>query len=331
MPEISVIIPTYNRAESLKRTLKALATQDLAPNRYEVIVVDDASSDDTGRIVRDFIAEHSLAQWQYLRHGENGGRPSALNSGILAAGAPLVAFIDDDLVPCRNWVSAHVARHQRETRPAAVVGKVSYPEDWIAKSNLIRFRNSRYIGHNKDTARALAGTALSARYFAGGNSSLSRTTLIEVGMFDARMRRGQDGELAFRLQQKGLIFVYAADAAALHYAEAVWSYKEWVAAFQKFYFECAPEMIRKHHDVYYQTAHWFVEPSEPFREPLKRTLTKLLCRSLARPRLGRWIGSVLAAHDSNPLFYRPLAFKFMLLCAAVGAVNMRRRKSASET
>lgn len=327
--KLSVIIPTYNRGTSILKTLEALRNQTLPPTSYDVIIVDDASSDDTGQIVPDYIAQCSLAKWQYLRHGENEGRSAALNTGIRATSSPLVAFTDDDIIPCRDWTIAHVTRHQREARPVTVVGTVSYPEDWIATSNLVRYHNSRYLGHNKHTP--CAGAEIIMPCFNGGNSSIQRAVLQDVGMYDERLRRGQDGELGLRLHKRGVRTVYEPRAAVIHYAEAARSYRNFIKAFQKYYTESAPYVIREHHDAYYKYDHWFVEPPELFREPFIRSLKKLFYRSVARPQFGRWLASVLEAHDSNPRFYWPSIFRYMLLSAAIEGVNMRPRGTAAAT
>jgi hypothetical protein len=163
--------------------------------------------------------------------------------------------------------------------------------------------------------------------FSGGNASVPRTALIEAGLFDLDLRRGQDCELGLRLHKTGMRLVYEPNAAVVHFAEAAWSYRSWLTVFQKFYLECAPTVIEMHGDLYRKYCHWFVEPVQPFRESLKSTLVKTLCRALARPRLGKWLAQVMETHDSNPLFYRPLVYEYIVLCAAIEAVN-RRGKSA---
>ena len=328
---ISIVISTYNREKSVIKTLQALHDQKLPLEDFEVIIVDDASSDDTERIVCDYIAQHSLSKWQYLRHAENLGSAGAMNIGIRAARAPLVAFIDDDIVPHQTWAAAHLKRHRRETRSVVVVGKVSYPDDWIAKSNLVRYHNSRYIGYSKYTGPALAGTPLRATHLAGGNFSVLRAILIDIGMNDERLRRGQDCDLGIRLQDRGLSIVYEPEAEVIHFAKQALSYKKWFSAFQRFYIESAPEIIQKHHNIYYKQFHWFVERPELFREALKYSIAKLFIRLVAWPGMGKRITRTLEKHDSNPIFYLPLVFKYVLLCAAIEGVNMRDRTPPMKT
>jgi glycosyltransferase involved in cell wall biosynthesis len=328
---LSIIIPTYNRGKSILGTLEPLRDQTSPLENYEVIVVDDASSDDTSSHVNEYLAKHSLHRWKCLRHTVNKGRAGALNTGIRSATTPIVAFSDDDIVPCHRWVEAHVTRHQIEARPVVVVGKLSYPDEWVAKSNLVRYRNSRYVGHRKCSAAAVGGTPLPAMLLSGGNSSLLRSVLLDVGIFDEHMRRGQDTELAARLEKCGVRVVYEPEAAVVHFAQAVWSYRDWFRAYQKFYIDCAPYMIKKHSDVYYRECHWFVEPPRLLREPLRFSLKKMFYRCIARPRLGKWLARVMESHDSNRRFYHPVIFMYMQLCAAIEAVNMRPDETVGES
>ncbi|MFC1922889.1 glycosyltransferase family 2 protein [Chloroflexota bacterium] len=97
MIEVSVITPTYNRQDSLRRLLDSLAIQTLETNKYEVIVVDDGSS--SGSIDENF--EGYLFQFQYLRQ-ENQGATIARNYGALKSQGQVLVFIDDDVTISAN-------------------------------------------------------------------------------------------------------------------------------------------------------------------------------------------------------------------------------------
>jgi len=323
--QISVLIPTYNRGYKIINTFEALRTQTIPVTDFEVIIIDDASTDNTGIIVQDYLTQYHLTGWQYLRQTENTGRAGALNTGILVATSALVAFTDDDIMPTPGWIAAHITRHQREMRPVVVVGKVSYPPDWVAKSNLVRYHNSTYMGHNRFTASAIAGDPLPPTYLSGGNSSLPKKTLTEIGMFNSVMRRGQDGELGVRLWQRGISIVYEPGAEVIHYAEAAESYRQWIWVSQRYYHECAQEMLKLYPEVYHRYFHWFVEPPVFGQEPVKRTIKKLILRLLARPWIGKMVTQFMERHDADSKFYYPILYKYILTCAAIEAVDMRLR------
>jgi glycosyltransferase involved in cell wall biosynthesis len=108
-PEISVVVPTYRRADRLRRLLAALARQTLAPGRWELIVVDDCSDDDAVDGVLAELAELVPCDATALRTPHNGGPAPARNLGWRTARAPVVAFIDDDVVPDPGWLAGGLA------------------------------------------------------------------------------------------------------------------------------------------------------------------------------------------------------------------------------
>jgi len=89
-PAITVIIPTHNRAEFLKRAIKSVLAQTWQD--FELIIVDDASTDDTANVVRDYQDERIL----YHRHDSNLGAPASRNTGIAKARGDYIALLDDD-------------------------------------------------------------------------------------------------------------------------------------------------------------------------------------------------------------------------------------------
>src|SRR5919199_1033676 len=104
----SVVVPTFRRPESLSRCLAALCAQAFDPAAYEVIVADDAASDEARRVVRCW-AERAAARGLALRYvpvtGAH-GPAAARNAGWRAAHGPIIAFTDDDCVPTPDWLAA---------------------------------------------------------------------------------------------------------------------------------------------------------------------------------------------------------------------------------
>jgi glycosyltransferase involved in cell wall biosynthesis len=103
-PAVSVIICTYNRAPSLRATLRSLADTRGRPEiSWEVIVVDNNSSDDTRTAVEEFAGTSGLSV-RYLFEGRQ-GKSFALNTGIVAARGEVLAFTDDDVEVASGWVT----------------------------------------------------------------------------------------------------------------------------------------------------------------------------------------------------------------------------------
>jgi len=104
-PRISVVTATHNRAARLEALLEGLRAQTLAPERFEVIVVDDGSSDATAHVLERQCARGGLTLHS-LRHSRARGPAAARNRGWRQARASVIAFTDDDCVPAADWLDA---------------------------------------------------------------------------------------------------------------------------------------------------------------------------------------------------------------------------------
>src|SRR5260370_38301916 len=102
-------IPTYNRCRSLERVLAALARQMVTAGSLEVLVVADGCTDGTAACCRRLAATMPYAL--RLVEQPNGGPASARNLGVREARAPLIVFVDDDVVPDEELLAAHLAAH----------------------------------------------------------------------------------------------------------------------------------------------------------------------------------------------------------------------------
>jgi glycosyltransferase involved in cell wall biosynthesis len=208
VPEISVVIPTYNRLDMLARVIPTLLEQDLAPSEYELLVCDSRSTDGTAEYVAQVRDAHSN-----VRHlaGSYSGRAAARNAGIAAARGDIVVFNDADILASPNLLSTHLRRH-RERRGIAVVGlevQVNDFEEYLHKRDHPATR-----GHLHTPSRK----RLSWLYFLTGNASVRREDLVRAGRFDEGFTGygHEDLELGYRLQKMGIEIIYEPDAVNYH-------------------------------------------------------------------------------------------------------------------
>jgi cellulose synthase/poly-beta-1,6-N-acetylglucosamine synthase-like glycosyltransferase len=100
LPRVAVLIPAHNEGKVIARTLEAMLAFDYPGDRYEVIVINDGSTDDTGAIVRSFAQRDRRVRLIDVPQGEGGkGKSRALNLGLLQTEAPFVAVYDADNTP----------------------------------------------------------------------------------------------------------------------------------------------------------------------------------------------------------------------------------------
>lgn len=200
-PEISVVIPAYNAAATLDRVLEALEQSEAT--RWETIVVDDGSEDETPHIAR----AHGCT---VLRTEAGPGGPArARNLGAAAATAPVVAFIDADVLVQPTTLARLLAPLREDCELIAVFG--SYDAEPAAPGMLSQYRNllHHYV---HQTARAEAVT------FWAGCGAIRRAEFLACGGFDPSYARPsiEDIELGYRLTAAGKRIQVAKDVQVKH-------------------------------------------------------------------------------------------------------------------
>jgi glycosyltransferase involved in cell wall biosynthesis len=209
--EVSVVVPTYNRLDVLPEVLAALEAQAGGPS-FEVVVVDDGSTDGTG----DFLAARRFRVPGRVLRQENRGPAVARNTGVAVARGRWVAFLGDDTVPESGWLAAHRAAH-RDRGDAPNLAVIGYTT-WHPRLRLNPFL--RYINeHGLQFGYALIDRpeAVPFNFFYTSNLSLPRDLLL-AEPFDTRFPypAWEDIECAYRLQRRGLRLVYEPRAVAAH-------------------------------------------------------------------------------------------------------------------
>jgi len=214
-PDLSVVIPTHNRAASVRRTLEALAQQTYPAAHWEVVVVADGCADETVAMLH---ATASALPVRLRVHEQDGqGAGAARNAGAaLASGATLV-FLDDDMQPAPGFVAAHAAIHAG--RPEQVALGPSWP---VLPGRLDFFRIMlRAWWLDFFGALAQPGYRHTFRSLAAGNCSLPAAVFARLGGFDPAIRSsgGEDWEFGVRLIKADVPFAFAAKAQAQHHDE----------------------------------------------------------------------------------------------------------------
>ncbi len=219
-PKISVVMPTYNRVDRLRRALAAFETQSVDCHDFEVVVVSDGSTDGTDGFVREAKMPFRLI----FRAQPNSGPAAARNHGARMADGDLVLFVDDDVVAQPHLIEQHLRSHAGRREPLVVIGPMLTPPDY-RPSAFVRWEQAML--YKQYDALRRGDFAPTHRQFYTGNASMSRRLLLDIGGFDERFRRAEDVELAYRLADLGTRFVFNAEAIGYHYAER--SFDSWMA------------------------------------------------------------------------------------------------------
>lgn len=213
MIEISVVIPTYNRATVLIRCLTALLDQTLDQARFEILVVDDGSADETPAVLKQ------VDGLRAFRQARNMGPAAARNTGIRAARGTYILFLDDDVVLSPTVLAQHVAAHEAEAgEHIAILGRAVWPPEQ-PMSPFTRYLFAGRVGRGHVYERMPDPHNVSYRWFITRHVSVARTFLMRHGLFDEDFpyAYGEDTELAYRLQRQGLRIVYRPDIVVQHH------------------------------------------------------------------------------------------------------------------
>lgn len=215
-PALSVVIPTYQRRDSVVRLLRSLCTQTSEAADYEVIVSVDGSNDGTERATAELATPYAKDTiWQ-----PNAGRAAACNAGIRRARGEIVLLLDDDMEAEQDLVHAHIQAHEGAV-PLGVVGAVPITLDPGAPP-VAAFVAQKFNQHL--ATLAAPGYVFKPNDFYSGNFSIRREDLIRVGGYDEAFTiyGNEDVELFLRLSAAGIRCVFSTRAAARqHYTKGV--------------------------------------------------------------------------------------------------------------
>jgi glycosyltransferase involved in cell wall biosynthesis len=200
VPAISVVVPLFNDGATIGGVLDGLAAQAGAPD-FEIVVVDDGSTDDGPEIARSRAAR-VISQ-------ENAGPARARNRGAEKARGSIVLFIDSDCVPPPGWIARMAAPLAPGSGYDAVVGTIRAANDGIVP-RLVQYEvEDRYRGMN-----AASGGAVD--FLAAPSCGMRRDVFLQIGGFDTRLRQAEDVEFAYRLTAAGHRIAFVTDAPVAH-------------------------------------------------------------------------------------------------------------------
>lgn len=229
-PKVSIIICTYNRAGLLSKTLQSLVpleNLDLA----EIIVVDNRSTDHTETVVKDFIEKYvDDIDARYISEPIQ-GLSAARNTGILASKSQLIAFLDDDAIPCRTWISTIVSTFTDRPEVMAMGGKIapifeSKRPEWLIKP----FELPYTIVDLGNRIREYPG-----RLHPCGANMAMRKIVFDLSLFPLELGRkgdsllsGEEAWLFEQMQNEGHTILYHPLMAVDHFVPASRLTESWI-------------------------------------------------------------------------------------------------------
>lgn len=233
--KISVVIPTFNRADSLAVVLPTLLDQTFPASDYELLLCDAGSEDGTEALVKELNDSRIV-----FTPGENTGRSGARNRGVREARGDLILFTDADIIAEPDLLQQHYDFHARHPGDAVVGCEVQV--DTLEEYEEYRQNPQAHARHSVDRR------TVPWHYFLTGNASARKADLLRVGVFDEDFTGygHEDLELGYRLQKSGCILHYNPHAVNYH-----WHPVPYEEQCQKMYLagKSTVRFYRKHRDL----------------------------------------------------------------------------------
>ena len=215
-PRCSVVIPSHDRPGSLERVLTGLARQTVPADQFEVVVVLDGRSPASVVAMTRLRGDGSLPWLRWIEQPQS-GQAAARNTGAAAATAPVVVFLDDDVVPDPDLVEVHL-RHHEAGESIAVLGDSAFVRRPGSYYHLLSWA----WWEDLFAERTRSGRPAALHDFCAGNVSVRRDDFAASGGFDPVFTGygGEDYELGYRLLRSGVRFVPDRLARAEHHHDA---------------------------------------------------------------------------------------------------------------
>jgi len=201
VPLLSVIVPVWNDETRIGQCIEALKQQSLDSALFEIIVVDNGSTDSTATVVSRYANV-------VLLHEPQPGSYAARNTGLRHARGEYVAFTDSDCVPEKDWLRQGLGALQERGDIGIVAGKIAFSEP-TGKYSRACLNYERCLSMRQDD-NARDGCAITANWFS------RRSILLDSGGFDVALKSGGDQELSRKLYKAGLQIAYLPTAIVVH-------------------------------------------------------------------------------------------------------------------
>jgi len=215
---ISVIVIARNEEKCILECLHSLSAQDYPTEHFEIVVVDNASTDRTRDIVREFISTFPTAR---LVENPKLGVASNRNAGVLAAKHETIAFIDADCQAKPNWLStlerAFTEETEKDPSVVAVGGPNVAPDDTTLFRRVVAVATTNYWGHHGSVQAMKPDVRLDVDHLPTLNVMYDRQRVIDVGLFDETQGNiSEDVDMSHRLRGKGYRLVFEPNATVTH-------------------------------------------------------------------------------------------------------------------
>ena len=213
-PVVSIIIPVYNHFEHTYNCLKSIAALS-DKSSYEVIVVDDCSSDETESLIKN------ISGILYQRQAQNGGFIESCNTGAKLAKGQYLMFLNNDTVVYDNWLDALIEVFENNEDAGLVGSKLVYPDNQLQEAGGIIFSDASGWNYGRfgQPEEPVYNHVREVDYCSGASILILRKLFQELGYFDERYKPAyyEDTDLAFTIRSIGKKVYYQPASKVTHF------------------------------------------------------------------------------------------------------------------
>jgi len=206
----SIIVPSFNRADEIKDLIESMKQLKFDRTRFEVVIVDDGSDDNTLELLKKYKVELGDLITYYTQRNEGPG--AARNTGMSRANGDFFIFLDSDCTVPENWLT-EIDKSVTENNADAFGGPDTYKENFPALLKSINYSMTSFI--TTGGLRGKKGKKLAKFYPRSFNMGLTRKLWDKIGGFGS-LRHGQDIEFSNRILKSGAVVVFVEKAAVFH-------------------------------------------------------------------------------------------------------------------
>lgn len=215
MSRCSVIIPVFNKASLTRQCLDVLLAPPGEKAAFEILVVDDASTDDTPRLLASY-----GDRVRVVRHETNQGFATAVNDGAAAARGELLVFLNNDTIPQPGWLDALVRYADSHPKVSAVGAKLLFPDGTVQHAGVVICQDGDaghiYVGFPAD--HPAVNKSRRFQIVTAACMLVRRSAFEEVGGFDTSYRNScEDVDFCLRLGQRGHEIHYCHESVLVHF------------------------------------------------------------------------------------------------------------------
>lgn len=292
--EISICISTWCRKELLKEILLKLENQTISQDRYEIIVCDSYSNDGTKEVIEELCKKYQNIK--YVNDSKN-ILATKRNIGINTANSNLIVFMDDDVVPEKNFIEAHIKAHEGK-RNIIYCGNIKFPNEWVENSNYYRYRNEIHKNNS--------GEELKFNRIVVMNMSFKKDEFLEkIGYVSEEFigYGGEDTELGWRISKSGLKMYFLEDALGWHHEKSP-TIKDYGNKIYRSGKDGLKTLLKLDENIVKNTN----IKNLIFKNSLKSKLYNILLNKY----IALFIEKILIKTDKNKMFYIPILYRYYL-------------------